>query len=177
MLRKGAFIMRVRKVDSDAIKLYESSQVKFKTTGTIREVQFSAGVNKSCAIQNISKDTYLDKATGEIKERKHNTNRFQSLKSVRKSINRLTDLIRCNATHPAYCKWITLTYADTMTDTVDFLFILISLPAASIRKNSDCVKTALHKKVFWLKKSYAIPHFPQRLCRRAFLGLCRPLAA
>ena len=84
MLRKGAFIMRVRKVDSDAIKLYESSQVKFKTTGTIREVQFSAGVNKSCAIQNISKDTYLDKATGEIKERKHNTNRFQSPKSVRK---------------------------------------------------------------------------------------------
>ena len=96
--------MRVRKVDSDAIKLYESSQVKFKTTGNIREVQFSAGVNKSCAIQNISKDTYLDKATGEIKERKHNTNRFQSPKSVRKSINRLTDLIRCNATHPAYCK-------------------------------------------------------------------------
>ena len=104
MLRKGAFIMRVRKVDSDAIKLYESSQVKFKTTGNIREVQFSAGVNKSCAIQNISKDTYLDKATGEIKARKHNTNRFQSPKSVRKSINRLTDLIRCNATHPAYCK-------------------------------------------------------------------------
>ena len=65
--------MRVRKVDSDAIKLYESSQVKFKTTGTIREVQLSAGVNKSCAIQNISKDTYLDKATGEIKERKYVT--------------------------------------------------------------------------------------------------------
>lgn len=116
MLRKGAFIMRVRKVDSDAIKLYESSQVKFKTTGTIREVQFSAGVNKSCAIQNISKDTYLDKTTGEIKKRKHNTNRFQAPKSVRKSINRLMDLIRCNATYPAYCKWITLTYADTMSD-------------------------------------------------------------
>lgn len=116
MLRKGAFIMRVRKVDSDAIKLYESSQVKFKMTGTIREVRFSAGVNKSCAIQNISKDIYLDKVTGEIKERKHNTNRFQSPKSVRKSINRLMDLIRCNATHPEYCKWITLTYADTMTD-------------------------------------------------------------
>ncbi len=116
MLRKGAFIMRVRKVDSDVIKLYELSQVKFKTTGTIWEVQFSAGVNKSCAIQNISKDTYLDKTTGEIKKRKHNTNRFQSPKSVRKSINRLMDLIRCNATYPAYCKWITLTYAETMTD-------------------------------------------------------------
>ncbi|MDD6812548.1 MAG: hypothetical protein PUD93_11960 [Lachnospiraceae bacterium] len=31
-------------------------------------------------------------------------------------INDAMDLIRCNATHPAYCKWITLTYADTMTD-------------------------------------------------------------
>lgn len=93
--------MRVRKVDSDVIKLYELSQVKFKTTGTIREVQFSAGVNKSYAIQNISKDTYLNKTTSEIKKRKHNTNRFQSLKSMRKSINRLMDLIWCNATYPA----------------------------------------------------------------------------
>lgn len=77
MLLKGAFIMRVRKVDSDAIKLYESSEVKFKTTGTMREVQFSAGVNISCEIPNISKGTYLDKAMCEIKECKHNTSRFQ----------------------------------------------------------------------------------------------------
>lgn len=41
--------MRVSKVDSDAIKLYESSEVKFKTHGTMREVQFAAGDNKSCA--------------------------------------------------------------------------------------------------------------------------------
>ena len=34
MLRKGAFIMRVRKVDSDAIKLYESSQVSRQDAGT-----------------------------------------------------------------------------------------------------------------------------------------------
>ena len=26
------------------------------------------------------------------------------------------DLICCNATEPSYCKWITLTYADAMTD-------------------------------------------------------------
>lgn len=26
------------------------------------------------------------------------------------------DLIRCNATEPTHCKWITLTYADAMTD-------------------------------------------------------------
>ncbi len=42
--------MRVRKVKSDTVKLCEPSQVKFKTTGTMREVQSSAGVNKTCAI-------------------------------------------------------------------------------------------------------------------------------
>lgn len=56
--------MHIRKVDSDVIKRYESSQVKFKTTGTIWEVQFSAGVNKSCAVRNISKDTYPGKTAG-----------------------------------------------------------------------------------------------------------------
>ena len=35
---------------------------------------------------------------------------------MRKSINRLTDLIRCNATDSAKCKWLTVTYKDVMTD-------------------------------------------------------------
>lgn len=55
--------MRVRKVDSDAIKLYESSQVKFKTTGTIREVQFSAGINKKAVRKGSSK---ADESTKDI---------------------------------------------------------------------------------------------------------------
>ena len=58
--------MRIRKVNSDAIKLYETSQVKLKTAGNTREVQFMAGNNNRCPIQNISKDKYLDKETGEI---------------------------------------------------------------------------------------------------------------
>ncbi|MEG1876801.1 MAG: hypothetical protein RRX92_07340 [Lachnospiraceae bacterium] len=109
-------MMRIKKISSDKVFLHEESQVKFKTSGNIREVQFLAGVNNKCPIQNITKDTYMDKATGEIKKRKHSENRFQSPKSVRKSINRLMDLIRCNATNSEHCKWITLTYADAMTD-------------------------------------------------------------
>lgn len=108
--------MRMKKVSSDAIKLYENTQVKLKTTGNTREVQFTAGNNNHCPIQNISKDKYFDKATGEIKERKKSVNRYQTPKSVRKSINRLMDLIRCNATGPSHCKWLTLTYANAMTD-------------------------------------------------------------
>ena len=116
MLRKVRFIMGIKKVDSKSIIIHEETEVKFKIAGSIREVQFFAGVSRRCPIQNISKDKYLDRETGEIKERKKSENRYQSPKSVRKSINKLMDLIRCNATEKSYCKWITLTYADAMTD-------------------------------------------------------------
>ena len=108
--------MQMKKINSRLVLLHENSEVKFKTAGNTREVQFSAGVNKKCPIQNISKDKYLNKETGEIKERKKSENRYQSPKSVRKSINKLMNLIRCNATETLQCKWITLTYADVMTD-------------------------------------------------------------
>ena len=108
--------MRVRKVNSNDIKIHDSVQVKLKTAGNTSVVQFTAGNNKTCTVRNLSKDTYLDTRTGEVKQKKKSESRYQSPKSVRKSINRLMDLIRCNATDPAKCKWITVTYQDVMTD-------------------------------------------------------------
>ena len=108
--------MRVRKVNSNDIKIHDSVQVKLKTAGNTSVVQFTAGNNKTCSVVNLSKDTYLDKKTGEVKQKKKSESRYQSPKSVRKSINRLMDLIRCNATDPAKCKWITVTYEEVMTD-------------------------------------------------------------
>ena len=37
--------MKIKKVNSDAIKLYEANMVKLKTAGNTREVQFMAGNN------------------------------------------------------------------------------------------------------------------------------------
>ena len=108
--------MRVRKVSSNDIKIHDSVQVKLKTAGNTSVVQFTAGNNKTCSVVNLSKDTYLDKKTGEVRRKKKSQSRYQSPKSVRKSINRLMDLIRCNATDTAKCKWITLTYEEVMTD-------------------------------------------------------------
>ena len=108
--------MRVKKLSADSVKLCEASKVKLKTAGTTQVVQFTAGNNKSCPVRNLSKDTYLDTKTGEVKQKKKSENRYQSPKSVRKSINRLMDLIRCNATDPAKCKWLTVTYEEVMTD-------------------------------------------------------------
>ncbi len=108
--------MRVRKVSSNDVKLYDLTQVKLKTAGNTQVVQFTAGNNKSCPVCNLSKDEYLDTKTGEVKPKKKSKNRYQTPKSVRKSINRLMDLIRCNATDPAKCKWLTVTYEEVMTD-------------------------------------------------------------
>ena len=108
--------MRVRKVNSNDVKIPDLVQVKLKTAGNTSVVQFTAGNNKTCTVRNLSKDTYLDIRTGEVKQKKKSGSRYQSPKSVRKSINRLMDLIRCNATDPAKCKWLTVTYADVMTD-------------------------------------------------------------
>ncbi len=108
--------MRVRKVNPDDVKVCDSAKVKLKTSGNTQVVQFTAGVNKSCPVRNLSKDTYLDKKTGEVKQKRKSENRYQSPKSVRKSMNCLMDLIRCNVTDPAKCKWITVTYKDVMTD-------------------------------------------------------------
>ena len=59
--------MRVRKVSSNDVKLYDLTQVKLKTAGNTQVVQFTAGNNKSCPVRNLSKDEYLDKKTGEVK--------------------------------------------------------------------------------------------------------------
>ena len=108
--------MRARKVNSNDIKIHDSVQVKLKTVGNTSAIQFTAGNNKICTVRNLSKDTYIDTRTGEVKQKKKSQSRYQSPKSVRKSINRLMDLIRCNATDPAKCKWITVTYEEVMTD-------------------------------------------------------------
>ena len=116
LLRKGCVFLRIKRINQNDIKLSNTAKVKVKTTGNTQVVQFTAGNNKKCSVVNLSKDTYLNKITGEIKHKKKSESRYQSPKSVRKSINKLMDLIRCNATEPAKCKWLTVTYAETMTD-------------------------------------------------------------
>ncbi len=108
--------MRIQKIKSSSITIHNSSEVALKTCGECQEIQFTAGNNTVCRIQNLSKDEYLDKPTGEIKKRVHKENRYQSPKAVRKSMNKLMDLIRCNAADSSRCKWITLTYETAMTD-------------------------------------------------------------
>ena len=83
--------MRVRKVSSNDVKLYDLTQVKLKTAGNTSVIQFTVGNNKSCPVRNLSKDEYLDKKTGEVKEKNKLKNRQQVPKSVRKLSQSITN--------------------------------------------------------------------------------------
>lgn len=61
--------MRIRKVNLVDVELYDLTKVKLKTAGNTSVVQFTAGNNKTCTVRNLSKDTYLDVRTGEVKKK------------------------------------------------------------------------------------------------------------
>ena len=107
---------KIRFINSNQVNIAQNAEVSLKFLGNTAQVTFTAGRNRKCPIKNLSKDEFIDLSTGEVKKRQHSKNRFQSPKSVRKSINSLMDLIRCNATKHVNCKWITLTYREEMTD-------------------------------------------------------------
>ena len=69
--------MRIKRRDTDVVKLCEASQVKVITAGDTTVIQFCVGQNKKCPVQNLSKDTYLLKETREIKEKKKSESRYQ----------------------------------------------------------------------------------------------------
>ena len=107
---------KIYSINPNQLYITQNDEVSLKLAGNTAQVTFTAGRNRKCPIKNLSKDEFVDLSTGEVKKRQHSNNRFQSQKSVRKSINSLMDLIQCNATNPANCKWITLTYREEMTD-------------------------------------------------------------
>lgn len=66
--------------------------------------------------RKVDKDHYCDIRTGEVFEYEHIENRAGSLESIRQTLSKIRALINTNVTDPKKCRWITLTYAENMTD-------------------------------------------------------------
>lgn len=107
--------MAIKKIED--FELPTDAFVRVKEMGNIIELMYMERSNSECVIKKLDKDHYCDIRTGEVKEYVHNENRASDLNSVRCSLTRLRDYINTNITNPTYCKWITLTYAENMTDT------------------------------------------------------------
>ncbi|MCL2638495.1 MAG: hypothetical protein FWD48_09015 [Oscillospiraceae bacterium] len=101
------------------IHINDSEPVTVKLTGDIVTVKYTDKRNSEFPIERINDDFYIVKSegTGEVHEVKHGENRLDSTQGVKESLERLRDYINTNVTNHVNCKWLTLTYAENMTDT------------------------------------------------------------
>lgn len=107
--------MKVNKID-EHFQISSSSLVRLKEAGNVFEVLYSQSRSQGGYITKIDKDHYVDNRTGEYLEFKHLENRSQDLSNVAKSLAQGRDLLNTNILDVSCCRWITLTYAENMTD-------------------------------------------------------------
>lgn len=104
-------------VNTDFRSIDDLSYVTFKTAGNVYEVKYSLRCSRGGTTKKLNKDEYVDTRSGEVKSFNHYSSRYDDLKSVFRSITLGRDLIRSNCVDPLKCRFLTLTYADNMTDT------------------------------------------------------------
>ena len=110
-------MLHIKKIDHIQIPS-SSAPVLVKETGNITQIRYMTR-QQEAPIKKISKDYYisLSDETGEVKEFQHKDSRADNPHNVKKSLAMLRDLLNTNVTAPENCRWVTLTYAENMTDT------------------------------------------------------------
>ena len=106
--------MKVEKIPD--VRPAPKDEVTLKTAGNVMEIRYASNTAGS-PIQKLDKDHGLDTRTGEVIDYQHNQNRAGDMASVAQSLKRLRDLINANLENPDTALWVTLTYAENMTDT------------------------------------------------------------
>lgn len=106
--------MKIEKIPSFSIP--DDSIVRLKSMGNISEIMYSEKHSRGGCICKINKDFFADMRTGEVKEFRHLQNRADDLQNVAKTLSAGRDLLNANITDVRFCRWITLTYAENMTE-------------------------------------------------------------
>lgn len=94
----------------------ENSMVTVTDMGHIKEIQYLQKYNPVATIKKLDKETYMVIATGEVKEFEHIENRSQSTNSLRQTFKKLRYRINSNFYGNRNELFLTLTYAENMTD-------------------------------------------------------------
>lgn len=98
-------------------KIPNNKTVAVKKMNHIFEICYIEKRNHFPTIKLLDKDNYVLLSTGEVKECQHIESRADNKLQVSQSLKRLRDYINTNVVDVNNCKWITLTYAENMTDT------------------------------------------------------------
>lgn len=122
--------MDKRTMEIEELGIPTNAVVKVTTMKHIVEVQYMDKVNSKAHIRKIDADRYIDLETGEIKDFEKTENRSQGLNSLRKTFNRLRELINSNFDGSTNELFITLTYRgdlqtnDTKRIYTDFKYFI-----------------------------------------------------
>lgn len=113
---KGSDYLKVEKIDNAIIE--KNSLVKVTVMGNVIHKQYMEKRNTKQNILKLDKDHYikLTEDTGEIYECNHIENRSQGLNSLRSTFRVLKGIINNNVVEYQNCRWVTLTYAENMTN-------------------------------------------------------------
>lgn len=100
----------------DELFIHDNSFVRVTEMNHLVEVQWMQKINRMARIVKIDKYRYMILSTGEVKEFEISTNRSDNYNSLRQTFKRLRYLINNNFTGARNELFLTLTYAENMTD-------------------------------------------------------------
>lgn len=98
------------------VAINPNALVKITRMNKIIEMQYMQKRNSKPNILKLDADRYVDLSTGELKEFKKSENRKENSNSLRQTFKRMRYLINNNFTGADNELFITLTYAENMTD-------------------------------------------------------------
>ena len=90
---------------------------RLSVQGGIVERLIVEGLNRECHALKLDRDHWLDVESGEIREYEHGSTRADAVASLRRTFRNVRALINANCADVEKVRWITLTYAENMTDT------------------------------------------------------------
>lgn len=107
----------IKRLESDA-EFEDCCQSKVTTMGNIIEVITREKAGAGCPCVKLDADHYMDTRTGEVMEYKHIENRLECVRSIKNTLARIRSMVNTNVVRPECVRWVTLTYAENMRDTV-----------------------------------------------------------
>lgn len=95
----------------------KDAEVKLTYMGNVTELLYMSKKNTKATIKMLpGGNQYIELSSGEVKDVCHHVTRATQYKSLARTFRNLRHLINSNITNVKNVRWITLTYAENMTD-------------------------------------------------------------
>ena len=108
--------IKIERVDPSTLENFRPMYVKCIESGNITEFVCLSHSPAPFPVVRIDQDHYAVLDTGEVFEYNHAENKSECYESVRKTLARLRAIINANCVDENKMRWLTLTYAENMTD-------------------------------------------------------------